>query len=152
MEHWVTRGVEEGELLPRGRWWLDSSGAVRCRGWPSQRPFELQTAGGMCLVSRSLFFFFIPLKGWAWRVKLMLIVLDVLECDWDLPVIMTNPLSIFTNSKPDSSSLSWWNKCSSKLRTGFKKDIDSREDLQYSHKNRFKLCNQDLTLRISCWI
>lgn len=51
--------------------------------------------------------FFILLKGWAWWVKLMLIVLDVVVHDWDLPVIMTNPLSIFTSSNPDSPSLIW---------------------------------------------
>lgn len=52
MEQRVTRRVEDGQALPRGRWWLDCSRAVRCkRGWPLQEPFELLTAGGMCLVS-----------------------------------------------------------------------------------------------------
>lgn len=30
----------------------------------------------------------------------MLIVLDVVVRDWDLPVIMTNPLSIFKHQQP----------------------------------------------------
>jgi len=31
-EHRLTRGVEAGEPVPQGRWWLLGSGAVRCRG------------------------------------------------------------------------------------------------------------------------
>lgn len=106
-----------GWALPQGKLWLDSSGAVRCRGRSSWESFELQAAGGMRSVSRSLFF--ILLKGWAWRVKLMLIVLDVVVRDWDLPVIMTNPLFMFIRSESESSdsSLIWQTKTSLQLKT-----------------------------------
>lgn len=52
---WWSTECGGGWALPQGRWWLDSRGAQRCWEWPSWEPFELQAAGGMCLVSRSLF-------------------------------------------------------------------------------------------------
>jgi len=71
-------------------------------------PFQLQgfSAGGMCFVSRFPSSPRALLKeGGAWSVKLMLIVLDVAVRDWDLPVIMTHPLSLLTSSRPLVMSL-----------------------------------------------